>query len=44
MAIDGGDKHYIKIGFYVGVGFLLLGLILGLLRAVLSKVTGGAGG
>ena len=35
------DKDKIKLGFWIGVGFLLLGGLLGILRWVLSKVTGG---
>jgi len=41
MAID---REHVKLGFWIGVGFLLLGIVLGLLRWLLSKVTGGARG
>jgi hypothetical protein len=37
---DSTSKGYIKIGFYVGVGFLLLGLVLGLIRWLLARATG----
>lgn len=32
------DKNAVKLGFWIGVGFLLLGLVLGLLRWAVSAV------
>ena len=36
----GIDKEDIRLGFWIGVGFLLLGLVLGLIRWLLSKAAG----
>jgi hypothetical protein len=38
------DKGSVKLGFWIGVGFLLLGMVLMLFRFLLGKVTGGLGG
>lgn len=37
---DGGAKSDVKLGFWIGVGLLLLGLILTLARVVLAKAKG----
>ncbi len=34
------DKADIKLGFWIGVGLMLLGIVLGLIRWLLSKAAG----
>ena len=41
MAVfDGGTKADIKLGFWIGVGLLLLGLLLAVIQMIIGKVTG----
>lgn len=35
-----GAKSDIKLGFYIGIGLLLLGLLLAVVQLILGKVTG----
>jgi len=41
MAFDSGAKNDIKLGFYIGIGLALLGLLLGVIRMAASKVSRG---
>ena len=38
--MPGAAKADIKLGFWIGVGLLLLGLVLAIFQLVLGKVTG----
>lgn len=35
-----GAKADVKLGFWIGVGLLLLGILLAVVQMILSKVTG----
>jgi hypothetical protein len=39
--VDGGAKSDIKLGFFIGLGLMLLGLIVAAARMLLSKVSHG---
>lgn len=38
--MPGAAKADIKLGFWIGVGLLLLGLVLAIFQVVLGKITG----
>lgn len=40
MAFGSGAKDEIKLGFWIGVGLLLLGLLLTVIQLILGKLKG----
>ena len=40
MALGAGARDEIRLGFWVGVGLLLLGLLLTVIQLILAKIRG----